>query len=619
MYKKALLTLCLFTLLITFFAMPIQAQVGTAWVNRYNGPANSDDRAQAMTLDKSGNIYVTGYSTISGSVQVYTTIKYYPDSTTAWLRNYDGFANLGGQSYAIALDDAGNVYVTGSVVDTFLNNPPAPPILIVNCVTIKYRPNGDSVWVQKYRIPGSSGGRGYTIAVDNSGNVYVAGYSQYYGCFTIKYDSSGSMGWARTYGGSKDDKIQAMVLDKSGNIYVAGYCKVSGYNDYLTIKYFPNGDTAWVRKYDGSGNGEDQAVAIALDSSNDSVYVTGLSYASTSNYDYATVKYDKDGNKIWVAKYHGQSIGYDQAKAMAIDNSDYIYVTGQSIDSSGMYNYLTIKYFPNGDTVWTRRFRGEEHLGDVALAIAIDNSDNIYVTGTTYRSVGYNNYLTIKYNSDGNLLWDIEYNGSGNNDDVPAAIAVDDSGHAYVTGYSGGFGSGNDCATIKYWQDNLPDSFSLLLPLDGDSASNASGFDWETTTDPDPQDTIVRYDLYVSQSSVFRPDSTVIYDSLLASDYTGTVNIIKNCFWKVLAYDGRGAVRWSSQTWSVYLYKSGDSNADAKVTVSDVVFTINFLFKGGLRPVPLKSADANCDSQVTVSDVIYTINYLFKGGPAPGC
>ncbi|MDP3025110.1 MAG: M20/M25/M40 family metallo-hydrolase [candidate division Zixibacteria bacterium] len=66
-------------------------------------------------------------------------------------------------------------------------------------------------------------------------------------------------------------------------------------------------------------------------------------------------------------------------------------------------------------------------------------------------------------------------------------------------------------------------------------------------------------------------------------------------------------------------FKYGDANGDGKVTVSDAVYLINYLFKGGPAPVPLDSGDANCDGQVTVADVVYIINYLFKGGPVPGC
>jgi C1A family cysteine protease len=66
-------------------------------------------------------------------------------------------------------------------------------------------------------------------------------------------------------------------------------------------------------------------------------------------------------------------------------------------------------------------------------------------------------------------------------------------------------------------------------------------------------------------------------------------------------------------------YVLGDANSDKILNVSDVIYLINYLFKGGAEPVPVEAGDANCDSKVTVSDVIYLINYLFKGGPEPGC
>jgi hypothetical protein len=67
----------------------------------------------------------------------------------------------------------------------------------------------------------------------------------------------------------------------------------------------------------------------------------------------------------------------------------------------------------------------------------------------------------------------------------------------------------------------------------------------------------------------------------------------------------------------VATYSHGDANGDKKVTISDVVYIVNYLFKGGLAPVPFLSGDANCDGSITITDVVYLINYLFKGGPAP--
>jgi hypothetical protein len=69
---------------------------------------------------------------------------------------------------------------------------------------------------------------------------------------------------------------------------------------------------------------------------------------------------------------------------------------------------------------------------------------------------------------------------------------------------------------------------------------------------------------------------------------------------------------------NVIAYIRGDANEDGKVTIADVVYLINYLFKGGPGPKPIMLAgDANHDGRITVADCVYLINYLFKGGPPP--
>lgn len=85
---------------------------------------------------------------------------------------------------------------------------------------------------------------------------------------------------------------------------------------------------------------------------------------------------------------------------------------------------------------------------------------------------------------------------------------------------------------------------------------------------------------------------------------------------------GKNVVAAQTTTVNIQLvrpYVSGDANGDGKVTVSDAIYSVNYLFKGGPPPDPLQSGDANCDGHVNVSDIVYIINYLFRGGPPPGC
>ena len=112
----------LVVLAIVSIAAPCFAQiVDTAWVRRYNGPTNREDIALAMAVDDSGYVYVTGFgqdNTGDMAFHDYTTIKYHSNGDTAWIRGYNGPGDSTDQAAAIAVDDSGNVYVTGQSYGT---------------------------------------------------------------------------------------------------------------------------------------------------------------------------------------------------------------------------------------------------------------------------------------------------------------------------------------------------------------------------------------------------------------------------------------------------------------------------------------------------------------------
>ena len=343
MFNRFCLILPLAIGLMLLAVLPALAQsVDTTWVRRYNGPASSGDSILGMVMDRSSNVYVTGKSWGNGTDLDYATIKYYPNGDTAWVRRYNGPENHNDEAYTIAVDDSGYVYVTG------------------------------------------------------------------------------------------------------------GSCEESK-SDFATIKYYPNGDTAWVRRYNGPGDSRDWAFILAVDVPQN-VYVTGRSWGSGTDYDYATIKYYPNGDTAWVRRYNGSGNSGDEAYGIAVDDSGNIYVTGESWGSGTDYDYATIKYRSNGDTVWVRRYNGPGNGWDAGDLIALDDSYSVYIIGISWGGLTDFDYATLKYWSDGDLAWVKRYNGPGNGKDQGNGIAVDDSGYVYVAGYSQGSGTGTDYATIKYVQ-----------------------------------------------------------------------------------------------------------------------------------------------------------------------
>jgi hypothetical protein len=424
--------------------------VDTAWVRRYNGTGDSSDYAYAITVDASRNVCVTGESMGSGTGYDLVTMKYRPDGDTAWVRRYNGPGNDSDFGFAIVVDGSDNVCVTGQIKGSGTGS---------DYATVKYYSDGDTAWLRSYNGPGNGTDYALAIAVDGSGNVYVTGQSTgsgtNYDYATIKYTPEGDTAWVRRYNGPGNslDNAQAIAVDDSGYVYVTGYSVGDGtHNDYATIKYHSNGDTAWVRRYHRVGQTQERPSAIAVDDSGN-VYVTGNGEGAT-DYDYLTVKYYPDGDTAWLRRYDGPVNGSDYATAIAVDDSGYVYVAGSSEGTGTYHDYVTIKYDPAGNQVWVRRYDYGVSGSDKAYDMAIDGSSSVYVTGHSGGggTVSFD-YATIKYLSNGDTAWVMRYNGPASGSDYAQAIAVDDSGNVCVTGYSDeGSGTDNDFCTIKYVQ-----------------------------------------------------------------------------------------------------------------------------------------------------------------------
>ena len=223
----------------------------------------------------------------------------------------------------------------------------------------------------------------------------------------------------------------------------------------------------WVARYDSPDHLSDAVSAMALDSSGN-IIITGTIQTLTQNSNYCTVQYNSSGVLQWVTTYSGppNANGIDAPTAIGVDQQGNVYVTGYSERSGfGTDDYCTIKYSPNGDSLWVRRYDGPAHSHDYGYSLALDNQSNVYVTGGSTTITGDSNICTIKYNTNGVQQWLIRFPGPGLEGDK---VFVDGYHNVYVVGRQ--YINYNEIiTTIKYSQPNgikpisneIPSHFSL--------------------------------------------------------------------------------------------------------------------------------------------------------------
>lgn len=435
--------------------------VTEAWVNRIDGPVHGSDHAHDVATDSAGNVFVTGWiETATGNEDCHT-VKYSPAGDLLWENTYAGSATGTDYGYALAVDQNGNAYVAGFGNGT---NPATYDIFV-----LKYDADGNSVWTQRWTSPITNySAYAYSIAVDNQGNVFTTGFMSdgfTDGEFiTLKFNSAGDLQWATPYNGSPSsiDYANCIVVDGDGNSYITGWSGgANNLYDITTIKYDPDGNELWVERYNGTADDNDYGYWLALDPSGN-VYVTGQSVEIGSDNDITTIKYSPNGDVLWTKHYNGPGNGFDAGQAIAVDNDGNAYVTGNHTTETGL-ECVTLKYSAAGDLLWTASFNGPDASGGVFISIALDDSANAYVSGFVF-SGGATDFATVKYDTNGIEQWAQLYSGPGNSYDGTYAIAVDNNRNVLVAGYSTGNGTDYDYTTIKYSQSGTPTPTPSVTP-----------------------------------------------------------------------------------------------------------------------------------------------------------
>lgn len=349
---------------IAVLASIAEAQ-GVPWSRRW-GASTAYEAGWGSGLDGAGNLYTGGYSLSYGAGnRDFLLLMHDSSGALRWAKTWGGAAN----EYGYDLD-----VTAASILMCGRSNSFAPSY---DAAIAKFDLTGTLVWARTWGVATSSESA-TGVAQDGSGNVYVSGYtddaggnigSGGYDLFILKYDSAGTLQWARTWGGTSQDwgwfnYSPDIAVDSSGNCFITAgtfsYGSNPGvYQDAVIIKYSPSGTMEWARIW-GESAVHEEGQAIALDGSGN-ICVAGV--RNSASYSYT-----------------GGAQGSNQAFMLMLDST--------------------------GTTIWCRQL--DTGTLDFYSSLALDASNNIYATGRYY-----NDALIAKFTNTGAARWSQAFGGSG--------------------------------------------------------------------------------------------------------------------------------------------------------------------------------------------------------------
>jgi hypothetical protein len=525
------------------------------WATYYGGSGQDNcDGSRTMgaiTTDLSGNIFVTGFTSSTnfptnnpggsayfqgsnaGSMDVFI-LKFSNTGAREWATYYGGSNDEMGIS--IATDDSQNVFVTGNTFSTSFPtyNPGGGAYYQTSGGTgdvfiLKFTNTGIRTWATCYC--GGSSDVGYSIAADDSGNIFVTGntYSSNlptynpgggayfqgslagsFDAFVLKFSDAGVREWATYYGGSDDDIGYSLATDISGNVFLTGMTRstnfpiydagggayyqtsILGYRTVFILKFSNVGVREWATYYGGSTN--DYGLSIATDTLG-KIFVTGNTsstnfptfdpsggaYFQTSNAgsdDAFILKFSNAGVREWATYYGGTAV--DVGRSITIDDSGNLFITGNTLSSN-----LPI-YNPGGGAYYQSTLTG----GHEAFIIGFSN-------------IGVREWAT--------------YYG-GTSTDYGMSITSDVSGNIFLTGFSlsANFPTYNPGGSAYFQGTNAGSYDAYILKF----ASVTSGIE-ENPAIPQKQEFQVLYNTFFSDRIILkfinfkeREIKTSIFDAL---------------------------------------------------------------------------------------------------------
>ncbi len=441
---------CLLLLLLTgIVAAGELDDLTEAWV-RYFATEDSAEIAEVMEIDPSGNPVIAGFTSPAVTHEYYTVAKFDPEGNELWHASYN-HADRSNYCTGLAIDGAGNIIMIGRS-DSSLAYP-----YNQNWVTVKFDPDGNQQWVGEFYGPNAGSDRPGVVATDDDGNIYVGG--------TIM----------------DADNIRRLAV----------------------VKYSPDGTQQWDVTYDSMPSHYVYSPAAIHVYNNSAVYVTGNMVNDDQSTNYSLLMYDLDGEFIMLSSWWADG---NLLITSALHQDGNVVLLGRGGEYPDQ-RLITSLYDSDGDEVWEATYpEGDNEDVYTAISVTVDTSGNIYTLGKAQDQETYDNdWVIVKYDASGNLLWAEEYDGVFEDDqDEPRGLVVDNDENVYVTGAIGSWTDGFQTVTLMYGSDGSGLDTALFdggyetdwindIAIDNDGVVYVSGYTYIREADTTAVFTLIRY------------------------------------------------------------------------------------------------------------------------------
>lgn len=389
------------------FLQKIDKKGNTLWTQTFGG-ASLDFFTNIFILHDTA-IYVTGLTTNTSADLL--TVKYTSAGVERWHNSFDGAYHSYDCGGDLIANDSGAVFVTGG---SFNSN-----LLFSDMVVLKLaNSNGQILLSNFWDNPTYHLNDVANKITFDSKYIFIAGVTgsatNVYHYATVKFYknnlSYGGVSISTATNSTTVDEVKDLKEDATG-IYLVGKTKTatSGYNMCL-IKLDTSLNTVFAVNFDGGNNLNDEFNGIVLDNSGN-IFCTGYASITSSNKKYVTMKFNSSGTTQWTKYYSDTLSGDSEATGIAIDNAQNVYVTGFSQSAINQLNFHTIKYANlTGAELWHIESDGIYHLNDTPSNVIVDDFQDIIVSGQSQLPNGKYEYKTCKY-SEHDIITPTDYSG----------------------------------------------------------------------------------------------------------------------------------------------------------------------------------------------------------------